>query len=309
VPSNPSHDTEQRDVNAKLSFARIKALGFLDKEATYEQALMDSLVPGTMVERYGRSWYMGQWHLGRDNRVILGRIGFERPDTTELWSRVAKDFEPSRLRMGQTSPFAIRLSDFNVVFQLRSGVIRQTTFTSNLQALLNEASPVGRWRVTADVEEDVEWSTWKGSVDRVVELALRVDRPNPSYRSKRVRELVEGTNSTMVRIILNADPADLQGIDVDDEFVTAAIDHGLEYGWIHATGEVSVDGETERLVWKSETQGSVPTRTVSADPETREVSEAALLDELEQDTDEDTDVPLLQAGDENEEPPRGLPPG
>jgi hypothetical protein len=271
----------RRDIRARVSFARIEPLGFIDKEADYREALKQSLVPGTMIERYGRRWYMGQWSQHANQDVLLGRIGFERRDTTELWDKSSNDFEPSIFRMGQTSPFGIRLSDFNVVFQLRSNLIRPTTFTSNLQALLNEAAPIGRWRVSADIQGDVEWSDWSSSVDRIVELAVRVDRPNPSYPSKRVRELVEGTNARMAKIILQADADDLQGIDITDEFVTAAIDHGLEYGWIHAKGEVSVDGETEQLAWKSESQGSVPTRDVAADPATREAAEEALVDELQ----------------------------
>lgn len=121
----------------------------------FEEALLESLEPGTQSLRYGRLWRLGRWH--EKDGVILGRIGFETGEVTELWNEDLRDFEEAELAQGTTSPFAIDLGSERVAFQRRGGTIKPATFMGALQALLNEASQFERWRVYQPSKE-VEWT-------------------------------------------------------------------------------------------------------------------------------------------------------
>ena len=240
-----------------------------------EQYLEAALVPGTLVERRSRQWRMGRWH--REGLIIVGRIGFEAAALAELWDDAIGDFTEASRRTGLISPFAIDPQTMRVVFQLRGRDIRARSFTSALQALLNEASPTERWRVTRELHA-VSFKDWIAEVDRITVLRLRLERPNPNYQDRRkVRELIEGTNARMAEVVLNAHDEDLQGIDVSDPFVQQAIDHVEQhYGTYVATAERG----DEQTTWASGDQGAAEVHLVPADPVTKDVSPAELRREL-----------------------------
>jgi hypothetical protein len=160
---------------ARISFARIESISLGEP---FPDAIRQSLAPGTSYWRYTRLWRMGQWQ--ELDGLLYGRIGFEAPAMTEVWNDEIADFEEAAFHGGTTAPFVIDLSDQRVAFQVRPGVIRPTTFTGALQALLNTTSVLARWRVHPDTYE-VDWPTWLRSVDRVLQLRIRVERPNPHY--------------------------------------------------------------------------------------------------------------------------------
>lgn len=104
-------------------------------------ALEESLVPGTAITRYDRTWRFGQWTIVFDGRVIVGRMGFESRDApTEVWDENAKDFRVAHPRLGQTSQFAINRTTFKIAFQLRGQTIRPQTFRGNFSALIRDAA-------------------------------------------------------------------------------------------------------------------------------------------------------------------------
>jgi hypothetical protein len=258
---------------ARVAFARIEALT-IQAASLPQQVLHKALVPGTRIERHRRVWRMGQ--VRREGRSLVGRIGFEAPGLAELWDDEIADFKETERPAGTTSPFAIDSRSFRVAFQLRPGLIRAKSFTGALQALMNAADPVDRWRVFQELET-VPFAEWVESVDRILSLRIRLERPNPHYADReRVRALIEGANARMAEIVLNADPEDLQGLDISDPFIVESIEHANEHGGYSALAET----RGERTQWSSPQEGAAETRIVEADPKTHDVSHAALRQQL-----------------------------
>lgn len=231
---------------------------------------------------------MAQWT--EDREYVYGRIGYQEPGSLEeLWNDSKKDFEERQLVLGTTSPFVIDrrdITNIRVAYQLRAGRIRPTTFTANLQALLNQAAgKTWRWRVSPIVV-GIPWEQWIEDVDRITELRVRVDRPNPNYGGRRrVRSLIEDTNAAMAEIVLRA-RREGQGIDLGESLVAEAIEHAVEYGSRRAKAERQVDGQTEEVYWRSEEQGVSPQAEVPADPVTGEVDHQTMQGELDRHTDQ-----------------------
>ncbi len=141
---------------------------------------------------------------------------------------------------------------------------------------MNEASPEDRWRVSQEVES-VSFEEWVKTVDRVLSLRVRVERPNPHYGDRdNVKQLIEGANARMADIAWTADPEALDGLDVNEPFVREAIAHASKNGSYAAKGE-SADKPTS---WGSDQEAAAEQRVVEADPMTREVSAASLRKEL-----------------------------
>jgi hypothetical protein len=261
----------------RIAFATIEPLT-LHASIEQAEALESALVPGTQIERHNRVWYMGQHR--QEGASIVGRIGFQTPDFAELWDAELKDFSERQLLSGLTSPFAIDPRALRVAFQLRPGVIRVKSFTGALQALMNEASPEDRWRVSQEVESE-SFEEWVETVDRVLTLRVRVERPNPHYGDRdKVKELIDGANARMADVIWKADPEALDGIDVSEPFIREAITHADKYGSYAALGEIA-DKPTQ---WASEQEAAAAQRVVEADPATREIPSTSLRKELGDDT-------------------------
>jgi hypothetical protein len=262
---------------ARIAFARIEGLSLgTALELTVEDAtrlLLEALVAGTRIEHYGRAWRMGQVRMS--GLSIVGRIGFEAASVADVWDEHAQDFRDESAPAGLTSPFAIDPARMRVAFQLRSGAIRVRSFTGALQALMNAASNE-RWRVHQEVES-LAFEDWTGSVDRIVRLRTRLERPNPDYKGReKVKELVEGANARMTEIAWTADPENPQGIDARDEVIREAIEHARKYGRARAVGE----RHGLPSLWDSGQEGVAEQRVLVTDPNTREVDSEDLRREL-----------------------------
>jgi hypothetical protein len=225
---------EKAKQRAKIGFAVVESVGFGEELAPL---LLDSVRPGTSVKRYGRIWRMGQYQ--EDSGDVFGRIGFQTGDQrTELWSEERDDFVEQALMTGFTSPFVIDLSNLTVAFQLRPGTIELTSFTANLQALLNEASQVARWRVSPKIYR-VDWLAWLDQVDVVTEISFRIKRPNPSWRDRRgLKDLVEGPNADQLDLVFKQ----LHGeaLNLDDPIIEESLEHVADqYGSYRARGLVA----------------------------------------------------------------------
>ena len=126
---------------------------------------------------------------------------------------------------GATSPFAIDLDSLTISFQLRSGTIKRTSFTGAFEGLLNEASSVEGWGV-APLLDETSFAAWRSRVDRITEIKLRIERPNPNYGQRhQLRELVEGTRAYLVNLDAKAIPDDPVGINIEEELIAEAIEH------------------------------------------------------------------------------------
>lgn len=254
--------------HGKVAFAQIEALT-LGALAPAE-ALRSALVPGTRIERNGRVWLMGQ--ISPVSSSLMGRIGFQAGGPTELWDETVSDFREEFLPAGTTSLFAIDPYAMRVAFQLRPGLIRVKSFTGALQALLDAASPTERWRVH-EVLEQLSFEDWVREVGRVSQLRVKLRKPNPHYGDRgRVKELVEGANARMATVVWQADPEDLQGLDLGEPFVQEAIEHTKKYGRFQARG--LRNGQPSR--WDSDQEAASRTVNLDADPETKEVDPTEL---------------------------------
>lgn len=253
-----------RPRQATVAFARLnfeRPFTLQEPLVSIDRGLEESLVPGTMVLRYGRIWRMGQWH--RDGRWIVGRIGFEQEGQAELWDDERKDFVERALMLAQTVPFAIDVTNMRVAFQLRRQIVRPGTFRGNFQALLNEVSPYRYWIVRLEGVVQPEWPRWVESVDRLVELRIHMERPNPRYRGEQVQEVFERSKAAAVDLVLRA-PEDAS-LDPDGpDFVRQAIEHAEEYGNYSATGTSLRDDRMEEEKWRSTLEGEVEKKESSS---------------------------------------------
>jgi hypothetical protein len=266
---------------ARVAFAKVRLADELTLAHPDSAAplFVESLVPGTRAVRYGREWRMGQWKQA--NGLVQGRIGFvTEAAVTEVWNESINDFEPHFYRTGATSPFVARLADLRIAFQLRSNIIRPTSFTKALQALLNEASSMVRWQVDHDVR-GIPWAQWLEQVERVTKIHVRLERPNPNYHGrKRVEEIIEGTRAKLLELTATA-REDAPGLNLDDEFILQVIEHAAEFGKYTAQGQIIEHGRERTVQWRSDVEGAPPERIVPADIETREASHEVLAQALE----------------------------
>jgi hypothetical protein len=288
---------------ARVAFAVVAAEGL----HYGPQALAASIVAGTSITRYRRLWRMAR--PTRAGQVIRGRIGFEREGgTAELWDDQAQDFFATRLPEGTTSPFALDLDMHVVAFQLRPGVIRRRTFTGAFEALLNRASTSTRWRVT-DLVRHVSWSQWVEDVDRIVELKIRVERPNPRWGGRRrLQRLVEDSGSEVISLAARAPLDSDAGLNVRQGLLAEAIEHADEnYGQRTAIGEMTVEGDKRRVSWRERAEGMPLETSLPTDPSTSEVPTTALERVVEGAW---TDIPFFdeEALERGAQPPRELEP-
>jgi hypothetical protein len=265
----------------RIAFAQITVAEESRLPFDRSEALIASLRPGTSIERYNRRWRMGRVDK-LAAALVTGRIGYEATaGTAELWNEQLVDFEETTVLQGRTSPFVVNLPASRVAFQLRGAQIRPRTFTGAFQALLNEASSLYRWRVNEEIVH-IPWTEWRASVDRITEIRFTLQRPNPNYGDRaEIERLIEEGNAEMVRMVLRADPESLDGLDIDSEFVSEAIEHvQAGYGAYVSYGEVLEVGETTQAAWYSDQEGAPVQRTADVDPSTQEVSRADLAETL-----------------------------
>lgn len=219
-------------------------------------ALEASLVPGTRVERYDRVWRMGQW--SRQQGVVVGRIGFDAVEATEIWDDGVQDFVQAPARAGQTSPFAIDPDTLRVAFQLRHKLIRPQTFRGNFQALLRAAADF-HWIVRLHGVQQPPWEEWLQRVTRIKRIRVNMQRPNPRFPSKVLEDFFDQAKLAAANLVTTAE----QGMSIDvesNEFLRSALENARDYGNYQAEAELP-SGETD--TWKSALEGQVETVEVS----------------------------------------------
>jgi len=217
-------------------------LGVVTLEGLFQdllgEALTASWTTGATVTRYRRRWTLSKIH-SQTTDSIVGQIGFvgENEVTTLFFDYDTGDFVRGGAPSGVLVPFAIRLSDGLVAYQLRPGMVREESFAGALAALLNTTPNEYVWSVEAAVDFR-SWDEWRSEVDSVTSFAFRLDKPNPHYDDDwRVEDLIENLQLEYARLAGKA--LDERGVNTDDEFFRQALDHVLrEYG------RAAVDGQT-----------------------------------------------------------------
>src|SRR4051794_7129264 len=187
-----SGDELVRERVGRLAFARLlPEEGSLFSLAENRALLERAVIAGTSAERHNRLWRMGQSQFSTGH--LLGRLGFTNANApTEVWDESRKDFVEEAYPNGFTSPFAIRVSDLTVSFQLRSGQIKFQSFAGALQALMREAS--GDAGHVDPIVRPVTFEKWRASVNRVTTASFTLHPPNPNYKGRPlIQEAIEET--------------------------------------------------------------------------------------------------------------------
>lgn len=217
-------------------------LGIVALEGLFQSdlgtALNASWTTGATVTRYRRKWTLSRIHEQTPD-TITGQIGFvsENEVTTLFFDHEKGDFVRSGAPTGVLVPFAIRLSDGLVAYQLRPGVVREESFTGALAELLNSTSNEYQWSVET-ATETLTWDEWQGTVDRVTAFAFRLEKPNPHYEDDwRVEDIIEDLRLEYARLTGKA--LDDQGVDTESDLFQQALDHVLRN-----YGRASIEGMT-----------------------------------------------------------------
>lgn len=250
---------------------RLDGLGNHGTPDYFRSALEQSWVAGTRVTRYTRTWLLSK-RTDFGDKICAGNLGYikEGEVSTPHWDEDNKDFKRSETAGGIIVPFIIN-SDLRIVtFQLFSNKVKQTTVTSNLQALLN-AQRTHIWKINPFLLKQ-NFSQWLTSVDRVANFNARLEYPNPNWTGrKNLEELIDSLEAETVNI--NAKAFEEGSIDTNSPWLEQAMDHVRQgYGRVTMAGPNAETGLQSRFV-ESEAGGSVPIITpISGDSSVLEAS-------------------------------------
>jgi hypothetical protein len=281
---------------ATVRFAQIRLFGEdgntlpLDMSAQLDAAFR----AGKAVERRNRIW-----HFGRIKELqpgyLAGKVGYEDARETTSWDGDLGDFIDVSVPNGTAFPFVLDLSRGRLAYQAQ----KDAAILSAIQALLNTSNH-GRWRVERIVKRQ-SWDQWRHDVSRVEELRFSLRRPNPNYVGRpRVEGLIESAQARLVRVVMQADPDELRGLDLEGEYVREFLDHAhRNYGSFKALGAKTVNGQDVEQRYDSAAEGAelMAEAEVGPDMSVPSASLAASLSTLEDDAtteadDDDDDLRL-----------------
>lgn len=222
-------------------------------------ALRESWQIGATINRYGRRWHLARMHRETPD-LVVSRIGFvsESTLTSLFFDTDTGDFVTAAVPSGVLVPFAIRLSDGVIAYQLRPGLVREASFTQALEGLLNATRREYVWNVRPAVRSST-WEEWRESVATISGFNIRVERPNPHYGDDHlIEDAVESIRLEYLRLTGSA--IDDEGIDPDAELFRQAVNHVLrEYGRAAVQGQDS-DGTESTWVKVKGVAASVTAR-------------------------------------------------
>jgi hypothetical protein len=262
---------------ATVAFARIGILHDQPPLEGLEAALIASLVPGTMVERYDRLWRLGP--PATEARKLHGKVGYQSAgNLNEIWDDERLDFVG--VPQGQSTPYAIDLESMLIAFQVRGQQIKKNTFRGNFQGLLRQASNHD-WIVRLEGVAQLPWEEWLDHIDRLVKLDVTMNRPNPRYPGTLLEDFFEGTKIAAGKLGLKA--AEDGSIDIESsEFLKQSLALAENYGHYTAVGAIETPvGRPAKETWKSSLEGEAAHVTVEPDPETRDVPFTSLDEQLD----------------------------
>lgn len=246
---------------------------------------------GKALERHNR-----MWHFGRVKDLqpgyLSGKVGYEDARETTSWDGALGDFVDLSVPNGTAFPFVIELSRGRLAYQAQ----KDAAILSAIQALLNTSNH-GRWRVERIVRRQ-SWDEWRRAVSRVEELRFSLHRPNPNYVGRpRVEGLMEQAHARLVRVVMQADPDELQGLDLEGEYVREFLDHSQRsYGSFKALGATTVNGQEVEQRYDSTAEGAELMTEAEVGPD-MSVPSASLVASLSTVDDEAT----TEAGDDDDE--------
>lgn len=275
-----------------VRFATVRLVGDDVLPLDFSATLRRALVAGSSVQRYGRTWHVGPLlPVPERPGSVSSRIGYEATSEAFSWDAEAQDWITVESPSNTVYPFVLDTETGRLAYQARASA----GLLSALQALLNVQGQ-GRWRVERIMVNET-FAHWRSSVTRVSKLRLMLRRPNPNYAGRpRVESLIEEANAALIRLVMEAPQDDLEGIDLEAEYIQQAIDHTVDrgYGSLRADGEQTINGELVERRYDSVTQGGELIQEVEASA--TGVDPGALSDAL----DTVGDDPLVEAADDDE---------
>jgi len=243
----------------RVSHARVELLGLGAHSADaqyFERALDQSWVPGTRVSRYGRPWILSA-RAEPEPGMWAGHMGFvtEGELSTLEWDELTMDFVRGEASSGVVVPFVVSIENRIVSYQLFSDLVRQTTVTSNLQALLNKEG-THHWAVRA-MSLRRTFDEWLDSVSLVSSFNFRLTYPNPGWVNReKIEDLMTGWKAEILSIRGRA--AKNRTIKTNSDWFEQAMDHvRLGYGSVSVTGPEKDTG-AESLYRETKDGGVVP---------------------------------------------------
>jgi hypothetical protein len=260
----------------RVGFATCRVEGIFQADpSVFSAALQESWQGGVRATRYGRTWHLSRPQADQANRVWAGRIGFVREDdvSTVIWDDDAQDFVLHGVPGGVIVPFAIALDTSVAAYQLRSGVVRPTTFTGALQSLLNEASRTYGWEVRPLVAH-ATFEQWQAQVAQITEFNFRLERPNPHYHDNdRVEDLIEALRLQVAS--LRGRAREGEAVNIESDTFRQFLDHvRRDHGRGVVRGELQDREETE---WRSSDGGVVPATRAVESSDAEEIDTADLI--------------------------------
>lgn len=270
--------TESIERNYHLGFAQASLVGLFNDG--FSEALRESWRAGTTITRYGRRWHLTKIIAETDD-LDFGRIGFVNDDaaSTLQFDRESNDFVHGEAPSGVVVPFAIRKSDGVIAYQLRPGIVRETTFTGALEELLNASGGRHVWEIRTFTEER-NFSDWLGTYPIVTRFDFTLERPNPHYfGADRVEHAIEDVRLESIRLVGKA--RDGEAIDPTADLFQQAVDHVTrDYGKAKVVGSSPDGNETVWVKLRGVVNGRVAAKRTRRAVGTEEAPEALLREAL-----------------------------
>lgn len=283
----------------RVGLGVVKLDGLFQSEL--REALRASWIAGATVTRYRRRWNLSRVHQETDE-VMVGRIGFvgESEVSTVFFDYDAGDFVREGVPSGVLVPFAIRLSDGLVAYQLRPGIVREESFAGAFAALLNSAANEYVWSVETAVENQ-SWESWRADVSAVTAFNFRLDRPNPHYADDdEVESIIEDIRLEYARLAGKAREG--EGINTDDDLFRQAVDHILRNYGRAAVDGVTRDGRESTWVKVKGLAASVVARLTATAQGGDEIPEEELVNVLQRESVGRSGLDLAVLEDDIDEP-------
>lgn len=138
----------------------------------------------------------------------------------EIWDDSLRDFREVAVPAGLAAPFAIDTERLLLAVQPRAG-IKLNGVIGAFRALL--AAGGDAWRIYVPGRETT-FEAWRATVSRVIEVKLRVRKPNPHYRdTPSVEALLEQAEADLAKVELRAEMG--LGIDTNAPFIRESLVH------------------------------------------------------------------------------------
>lgn len=269
-------ETERR---YSVGFARAILQGLQFTPSLFDE-MRNTWPAGARATRYNRTWHLTKI-LQETPEYAFARIGFvaEGELSTLRFDEDRQEFVYGAAPSGTVVPFAIRKSDLTIAFQLRAGVVRETTFTGALQDLLRGGSQTSTWLIETFARE-VDLASWLKEVTQISQFDATLERPNPHYfDNKALEDLIEEGHLSVVR--LSAKALAGESVNLDYPLFEQALDHvAREYGRAKVVG-TSADGVESVWVKQSGQPAKVPASITRTAPGGEEVPDTTLVDAMQ----------------------------